>query len=213
MQFRHFNNKYFVRRDKIKLYKNFKHKGFTLVELLIIIVVIVILAGAFIYSSTEAVTTAKATKILANLQILKRAVEQWYSDNREKIEIDGRVKMYSDKDPKPVQEWEDKDLKLSLYISNTERSGINLHSSHYDSNIGKQKTEISKGCYGVCDGGTTVGYHRNAWYVGYSFNDNEAKVKEKIKGRMEAAGVFFGTADAHKDDYNDNSAAVWLRVF
>lgn len=102
-----------------------KRKGFTLTGVLMVMVVIGILASMMMMSSAETISTAKAAKILSNLQILKRAAEQWYADNREKITVDGMVKIGSAKHP--VQEWSDKDLKLSLYIDNIEKSGIQLH--------------------------------------------------------------------------------------
>ena len=48
-------------------------KGFTLVELLIVIVVIGILSAMMMLSSTEAVTSAKASNIVSNLRNLKTA--------------------------------------------------------------------------------------------------------------------------------------------
>lgn len=197
-----------------------KRRGFTFTELLIVILVIGVLAEMMIFSSTEAVSTAKAAKILANLQTLKRAATQWYLDNREKVQADGRVtimvnpnKAASDREnTKPVQEWGDR-IQLSKYISSMNDSGINFYStSGKDKVTNKQNTNIVEGYYGVCDGGTINGFHRNAWYVGYRFKADEGKVRDKIRGRLEAEGAFLGTADAHKDTYNDNSVAVWMRV-
>ena len=56
-------------------------KGFTLVELLIVIVVIGILSAMMMLSSSEAVTSAKATAIISNLRNLKTAALAYYSDN------------------------------------------------------------------------------------------------------------------------------------
>ena len=200
-----------------------RRKGFTLVELLIIIAVIGVLAAMMILSSTEVVSTAKAAKILANLQTLKRAAVQWYSDNREKVGIDGRVTI--GKTTHSVHEWYDKDIQLSKYVDNIEKAGIQFHKASYtDPNTGNGITELEKGSYGLYDGGTfkeknkddkwvQTEFHRNSWYVGYRFKDDEDKVKEKIRGRMNSSEVFFGTADVHKDTYNDNNMVVWLKVF
>ena len=200
-----------------------KRKGFTLIGVLIVIVVIGVLAAMMMLSSTEAISTAKAAKILANLQTLKRAAELWYADNREKITVDGRVKIGNT--THSIHEWYDKDIHLSRYIDNIEKAGIFLHKKSYtDPNTGNGITELEKGSYGLYDGGTfkeknaqdkwvQTEFHRNSWYVGYRFKDDEDKVREKIRGRMKSAGVFFGTADVHKDTYYDNNMVVWLKVF
>ena len=58
-----------------------KRKAFTLVEMLIVLVVLGILAAGIMYASDEAITTAKATKIISDLQLLSKAAESWYLDN------------------------------------------------------------------------------------------------------------------------------------
>ena len=62
-----------------------KRKAFTLIELLIAIVVIGVLAAMMILSSTEAVTTAQASNIVANLTHIRKAVIAWYGDNIKRI--------------------------------------------------------------------------------------------------------------------------------
>ena len=56
-------------------------KGFTLVELLIVIVVIGILSAMMMLSSTEAVTSARATAVVSNLRNLKTAALAHYTDS------------------------------------------------------------------------------------------------------------------------------------
>ena len=213
----------------MKIRFNARRKGMTLAGMMIVIAVIAVLATMMMYSSTEAIATAKATQILTNLQILKRATISWYVDNREYIQPNGTVKI-GDEGPHPIQEWSEDDIQLSRYISGGDMSKINMHyGNKSDKNTGNSNTNLQEGCYGICDGGrvftpdtfdengkatnwTQTEHHRNAWYVGYRFEKHEGAVREKIKGRMESAGVFLGTADAHEDTYNDNSAAVWMRA-
>ncbi len=211
-------------------------KGMTIATLMIVIAVIAILATMMMLSSTEAIATAKATRIIANLQILKRATLAWYADNRDKVIMStgngayaGTVKI-GNKSPQPIQQWSENDIQLSRYISGGDKSKINLHyAKKGDSNTGNTNTNLKEGCYGICDGGTvkkpngkfddkgnpkydTTEYHRSKWYVGYCFQEGEEAVRDKIKGMMNTAGVFLGTADAHQDTYNENNVAVWMRV-
>ena len=56
-------------------------KGLTLVELLVCMVVLAILAAVLMMSSKEALSSAKAARIINNLNILKTAALAWYNDN------------------------------------------------------------------------------------------------------------------------------------
>ena len=58
-----------------------KRKGFTLVELLIVIVVIGILSAMMMLSSTEAVSSAKASNIVSNLRNMKTAALAFFVDH------------------------------------------------------------------------------------------------------------------------------------
>ncbi len=204
-------------------------KGMTLVSLMIVIAVIGILSTMMMLSSTESIATAKAARIIANLQILKRATIAWYADNNDRVvkyDMYDKGKVVAtagmvivNNKPKPIQECSENDIQLSRYISGGDMSEINLHNkTENDKYSSRKNTNLSEGCYGICDGGrimdgTTIREnHRSQWYVGYRFTEGEEVVREKIRGMMNTAGVFFGTADAHKDENNDNSAAVWMRV-
>lgn len=68
--------------------RNIKRRGFTLVELLIVIVVIGILSAMMMLSSTEAVTSAKASNIVSNLRNLKTAALACYIDSMDHFDAD-----------------------------------------------------------------------------------------------------------------------------
>lgn len=196
-----------------------KRKAFTLVELLMVMAVIGILAAVMMMSSTESVTTAKASNIITNLQILKRAVLAWHMDNLSAVKRDGQVTIKGT--THPIQEWGNKDLQLSKYLSHLGGHDINLNFVRESvEGTSRKNTNLGIGCYGVCDGGTErdendseISYNRKIWYVGYAFRADEAAVREKVRARLKSAGLVFGTRDAHVDPTGDNDAAVWLRVF
>ncbi len=189
-----------------------KHRGFTLVELLIVIVVIGVLAAMMMLSSTESISSAKASNIASNLRNLKTATIAWYTDNLEKVQPDWRITIITNpkkpasaaENTKPIQEWSDKNLQISKYF--TEGSGVIFNSSSRET--ATNSTKLGYGCYGICDGGSKAG--RDKWYAGYVFMENEGKVREKLKGRMKALGLMFGDRDAHS---NTTDEAVWLRIF
>ena len=64
-----------------------KRKGFTLVELLIVIVVIGILSAMMMISSSEAVSSAKATNIVANLRAMQIAALSYYEEHSDATSI------------------------------------------------------------------------------------------------------------------------------
>ena len=66
-----------------------RRKGFTLVELLIVIVVIGILSAAMMFSSTEAISSAKASNIVSGLRNWKTAALAYYIDNIDECDKSG----------------------------------------------------------------------------------------------------------------------------
>ena len=68
--------------------RNERRKGFTLVELLIVVVLIAILAMRLLLSSDEAVSSAQAAAIIADLKNLRSVALAFYADNVEEIEND-----------------------------------------------------------------------------------------------------------------------------
>lgn len=75
-----------LQEDLIIMKRTTKREGFTLVELLIVIVVIGILSAMMMLSSTEAVTSAKASNIVSNLRNLKTAALAMYIDSMDKFD-------------------------------------------------------------------------------------------------------------------------------
>ena len=65
----------------MKKNRSTRRKGFTLVELLIVIVVIGVLSAMMMLSSTEAVSSARASNIISNLRNWKTAALAWYVDH------------------------------------------------------------------------------------------------------------------------------------
>ena len=66
--------------------RSIKRRGFTLVELLIVIVVIGVLSAMMMLSSTEAVSSAKASNIISNLRNWKTATLAWYADHLDLVD-------------------------------------------------------------------------------------------------------------------------------
>ena len=135
-----------------------KNKGFTLVELLIVIVVIGILSAMMMMSSNEAVSSARAATIIADLTNLKNALMIWHTDNYDKIEHDptnqyagmilaannnGDTQKYN-----PIQETNIMD-EIAMYL---EGAAINK-------GLRQRNKEMSEGSYGIYDGGGQGDWH------------------------------------------------------
>ncbi|MBQ6419301.1 MAG: prepilin-type N-terminal cleavage/methylation domain-containing protein [Synergistaceae bacterium] len=207
-------------------------RGFTLIEALVSMAVIAILAALGYMGVDEYVTSAKATKIIMNLHTVKKALWEWYADNKDKVQSDGRVKIGND--TKPIQEWQRSDkeraaFNFAVYLKRLGASGIKFETSYIETitneetgaTTKRQNTDLSVGYYGICDYGTRIHadnsktVDRNTWYVGYRFTKNEDAVREKIRGRLKSAGgIWLGTADAHPvpETSTNPEEAVWLKV-
>ncbi|MBQ4401110.1 MAG: prepilin-type N-terminal cleavage/methylation domain-containing protein [Synergistaceae bacterium] len=62
-----------------------RHEGFTLIELLIVIVVIGILSVAMMMSGEEASSTARASRVVSDLNAWKRAALAYWADNPDAV--------------------------------------------------------------------------------------------------------------------------------
>ena len=191
--------------------ESFKRKGFTLVELLIVIIIIGVLATMMMMSSDEASTSAKAAKIISNLESIKTAVGAWYIDNRDRVVVTtnwsnkatyqvnrtgtgnmeviaGRV--FVGDTPYPLQHCSGTSLDIYKYFS----TGTTILLNETDKKAGKGgSTNLHRGSYGLYDAGTPEDNDQDkletVWYVGYAFKEDEAKVCEKIKLRAKTLGM------------------------
>lgn len=201
------------------------HKGFTLTELLITIMILVILASIIFYASSEIIATAKATAVINNLNILRKATIQWYSDNIEKIDSTGKVKakvenLSTSQAYNPIQEYGDGYIGLSKYVDGT---GIKLNTAGVqEGKDGKIRLAVYKnlapGTYGVnAAPPDSSGSHKTIrldWFVGYHFAENERNVMKKVSGKAATLGLRFVRGDGWPESkaYPDGDY-VWLHVF
>ena len=180
---------------------NVKRKGFTLVELLIVIVVIGVLSAMMMLSSTEAVTSAKASNIISNLTQLKKAVLSWYVDNLDKITVanNGEYKINNDLVSTYVNNHSDEILK---YLSNG--TAIKL----------KNKSEEKEGNYIL----TGINLSKK-WYICYVVGDAKSnnRLKEKLAAKAASVGLqgsnqikLNGTDELAKSTYNGQKFAFML---
>ena len=198
-------------------------KGFTLVELLIVIVVIGILAGMMMLSSTEAVSSAKASNVISNLRNLRTAITAWYLENTDKIEK-GSTGAYlvrwstayqkNDDNLTPVQE---------LWDSRVKRNGNIIDSSTFKSQIlrymenpdrvtatnrkqNDNKNDSVYGGYVLEDNGGSE--KRTQWFIGYVVDNNS--MKKKFAGRAKSLGLL--QENKKNSKIYTNSDIVWMKV-
>ena len=179
-----------------------KRKGFTLVEVMITLAVLAVLAGGIIIGADEVIATSKATVIIENLQTLKKAVSAWYVDNSGtkvvKFTRDGRIAgtVLIGTKSQPIQQWSMRELELDKYLENGSNFDFNKNSNKGSYAVNKS-TNLVPGVYGIYDGGSQGG--RTNWYVGYCFEENEEKVKQKVIRRSASSALFFTTAGDPND--------------
>ena len=170
-------------------------KGFTLVELLIVIVVIEILAGMMMLSSTEAVSSAKATRIISDLTVLKKAVISWYTDNYERVE--------------PQYNSGEKRNDYLVKVGNS-----SYHLGVFAKDHGGQKEFVkylgsSNKITLTKDNSTKPGEYLlategNEWFVGYDVG-NDMRLREKLAGRAKSLKLQGATKRLKKDGSLDTN--------
>ena len=148
-----------------------KREAFTLIELLIVIVVIGVLAAMMIMSSSEIISTAKASNIIANLRNLKTAALSWYMDSFDHVQnINvGRIQFNKYRSNDPNNYWS----YIKRYISNSSHQELDMYYSLVTS------SQLSNGSGENVD--------NSAWFVVYANEKLEDRVKHKLKGRAKSA--------------------------
>lgn len=145
--------------------KNIKRKGFTLVELLIVIVVIGILSAMMMLSSTEAVTSARASNIVSNLRNFKTAAMAMYVDYLDTMDK-GEL-------PTPPTGKTTHDLLVNyMNKGGSSANGVDDTANYHLKLLNKAT-------------GNDTGY---GWYV-YVKNVNDPRVREKLAGRAGSVGL------------------------
>ena len=175
-----------------------KRKAFTLVEMLIVLVVLGILAAGIMYASDEAITTAKATKIISDLQLLSKAAESWYLDNYQRLKpadngnilngfkIEGEeFHHYIHEHPEEVTKYIDRaNFKINQTQANRDK-GIYASAGEYALYMGHSNIV----CYAV-----------------YGIPASETKLKQKLKARAQSAGLkSYKYGGIQKITYEDGS--------
>ncbi len=194
--------------------KNFKRHGFTLVELLIVIVVIGVLSAMMMLSSTEAVSSAKASNIISNMRNLKTAVLSWYTDNLD------RVVKTNDKNKYKILNKDNPSEKKELF--DFIKSGGNQEILAYMSN-GSSIMLCDKSGAGVepkpksgfyilrADNGNNN--NKNDWYIGYRIDDNgnnkDMTLRKKIESRATSLGLVGWTT---KTTYDSTENDVYMLI-
>ena len=171
-------------------------KGFTLIELLIVIVVIGILAAMMMFSSTEAVSSAKASNIISNMRQLKTAMIAWYVDNLERVVPNtGSASKYKIKVGNSMKEFSEfvqtNGSEIMRYISNGK--SIKL--------VNRKTAKNEDGAYIA----TAMAYSTK-WYVCYNVG-NDSRLKAKLAGRQKSAGLL-GTNKMDDDGGNTGNFPI-----
>ena len=154
-----------------------RRKGFTLVELLIVIVVIGILSAMMMLSSSEAVSSAKATAIISDLRSLKTAALAYFADNFDTY--NGKTNASNSTNEistnKNKDEWE----KVISYLNGKDSPTQSSYKLLTDGNGNAWYVEIS--ISGTGDGITPLYSNKNS--------SECIAVKKKLAGRAKSAGL------------------------
>lgn len=153
-----------------------KHRGFTLVELLIVIVVIGVLSAMMMLSSTEAVSSAEAAKVISNMRNLKTAVLEWYADNLDRVKKNGNnYNVFSTDGTNPQS-------LPTFTASAAGKAEILKYLNDASFLLSAKSNNNNDGEYIIAD----VNY--KTWYVYYTVGSN-TKLKQKLASRAKSLGL------------------------
>ena len=161
-----------------------KRKGFTLVELLIVIVVIGILSAMMMLSSTEAVSSARASNVVSNLRNIKTAVLSWYTDNLNRVVKEGNEYKIYTKDSTT-----DKTNLLTFTTTKGGDSEFLAYLSNGSTISFKDKGNAAAGDYILTEQTNTSG--GRSWYVGFRIGTDK-NLQGKIASRASSVGLTGG---------------------
>ena len=165
--------------------RNMKRKGFTLVELLIVIVVIGILSAMMMLSSTEAVTSAKASNIVSNLRNLKTAALAMYIDNMDNFDNGKAIIKGSTETGTPTSGATEFDITNVVKYMN---GGENFADTDY-----------------------AILANDEGWFLSYTIKGTgteKAQIKEKLTGRAKAVGLLATASNKATTTGSDNNATT-----
>ena len=200
-----------------------KRRGFTLIELLIVIIVIGVLAAMLILSSTEAVSRAKATKIISDLNLMKRAMNAWYMDNYSRLgktksdgfHIDAKLGKdgYYSGGSNMHDYFNKHSNEFSKYFSGSTVT-FNSAKANWD-HASRDQYGASVGNYGIY-----FGYTNTICYVLYRVSkhndDAESQLKAKLKARAKLSGLLlydYKAGNVKHKPYDGKAANVFMEAF
>ena len=172
--------------------KNIKRKGFTLVELLIVIVVIGILSAMMMLSSTEAVTSARASNIVSNLRNFKTAAMAMYVDYLDSMDK-GNNPLGTGTFPATTTKNDDVDATLRKYMNKGDSNASDPETAHYHIVMLKAP-----------NGG-------NGYYIWYD-NAKDTRVRDKLAGRASSVGILQGVDASNAGETYKTGDNVYMFV-
>ena len=157
-----------------------------------------------ILSSTEAVSSAKAMKIISDMTQLKKATNSWYLDNLSRVKetksSDGKNKEYK-------FEIKGKEEVFSEFISKGGGDEILKYISNGSSIKLQNKKNSKEGDYIL-----VAMWFSRKWYVCYNLGDKSSRLKEKLAGRKSSIGLL-GSKNINTNGKNEISEVYTNQQF